>query len=173
MLIFVLFLLASACHPECVAVCDSPVKPAICGPLCKPPACVAICQGTDPYECSPTRCNVVCPDDQCEADSCPACETLCDKPSCYPWGRNCSVFCEETQCSWHCRKPDGKPNVTCEWQCEAPACAALPQDIPTPAPSPPGSRLGLVLALTLGPAIALVIFARIRYTQKRARSASL
>jgi hypothetical protein len=166
MLIVLLFLFASACHPECVTVCDSPVKAAVCEHLCKTPVCTTQCDGSEPFECDAPRCEVRCPLGMCESDSCPQCEVICEKPSCFPWGRNCSILCEETQCNWHCRKPDDKPNVTCEWQCEEPACAAQPQDIPTHVPLSTSSSVGLVLALALGPTVALLVFARIRYAQK-------
>lgn len=109
---------AAGCHPLCSWLCDDPTCPAVCQPICSQPAC----QFNQTCGYSPV-CSVRCPADQCESDSCPACETICaDPPS-----LDCGVIeCEITTCSWQCRKPLHCPYPRCELQCEHPACEYVP-----------------------------------------------
>lgn len=119
-LFLVLFLHLSivfgGCHPECRYACDDPVCPAVCETVCETPAC----EFNQTCGYSPS-CEVRCPLDMCESDSCPACETICNPPPSEACG---DVLCEATNCTWRCRKPTEaecrKP--LCEIVCERPAC---------------------------------------------------
>src|SRR5277367_1549324 len=98
------------CHPECAYECSFPVCVAICKPICTFPQCL-LCEYISPYNttlCSSvnTACSVYCPSDQCEMDSCPVCEVLCN-PLCQnvPIEKNCTILCEEIVCAWKCEKP--------------------------------------------------------------------
>jgi len=114
--------LAQTCHPEGRYSCDDPVCPAVCSPICDAPVCSSCVNTTeDGQVCTPVSgCEVRCPADQCEADSCPVCETVCHENLCAD--DECTVLCEATVCAWQCRKPSDCPVPVCELFCEAPAC---------------------------------------------------
>lgn len=125
MCLFLAFLwlaVAQTCHPECRWQCDDPVCYAACQPVCRSPVC-EVCRNASGMECRPTgQCTTHCPDDLCEMDECPACETLCP-PLCQ--GRpNCFVQCEPMECDWRCVLPSNCPRPECHLQCEQPACEA-------------------------------------------------
>lgn len=107
---------AASCHPECRYACDDPVCPAICETVCEAP----VCEFNQTCGYSPS-CSVLCPQDMCESDTCPQCETHCSPPPSETCG---DILCEETVCSWRCRKPTVQecPKPICEIQCEQPAC---------------------------------------------------
>lgn len=149
MLVFVALLAASAlaCHPECRWQCDDPVCAAECSPVCREPVCEVVCD--DGASCGAPKCSVRCGGgdaEQCEADSCPNCETVCDPPRCPASAGECSILCEPPVCEWQCRKPRNCPRPRCELQCEAPACQST---------SVPASARSLAPSLTL--ALALLV----------------
>lgn len=112
--------LATACHPECHWVCNDPICTAICEPVCDQPIC-EICHNTSSLICLPTnRCITQCPSDMCEVDTCPQCETVC--PPLCQGAPNCTILCEETECSWLCSLPRNCQRPTCSLMCEQPAC---------------------------------------------------
>jgi len=109
------------CHPECLCEDLSTVAP-ICTPVCQEPQCIIQCNqhsGTH-VSCTPLNCNVTCPVDQCEADSCPQCETVCGPIVCSPETVACTPLCEETQCTWSCTAPLSCVNANCT----EPACSS-------------------------------------------------
>lgn len=117
----------SACHPVCRWQSDDPVCRAVCEPKCQEPVCTAQCQvSAHESTCAKPQCWVRCAADMCESDQCPTCETMCNPYFyCSAPGAVCSPLCEETRCSWSCRKPiPGKecPLPRYELQCERPAC---------------------------------------------------
>lgn len=117
----------SACHPECRYACDDPVCSAICKPHCRAPVCQISCENPEhERNCASPHCWNRCAEDQCEADTCPACETVCSPfVHCRSHGAVCSPLCEAPVCSWKCRKPIAGqecPLPRCELQCERPAC---------------------------------------------------
>ncbi len=118
--------LAQTCHPECHWQCDDPVCPAHCAPVCQAPQCQRCFNVSgsliDCTDVSPS-CGVSCPVDQCEADSCPACELQCSPALCHGQPDTCLVLCEALQCGWVCQLPAHCPRPTCQLQCEQPACA--------------------------------------------------
>jgi hypothetical protein len=171
---FLLLLLAGAsavgatgCHPQCRWACDDPVCTAVCAPHCQPPRCQIQCNnhsnvteddglGGNGLYCSPPSCSVRCPQDMCESEMCPQCETVCLPPACSPHHvahqAQCQVLCEATQCDWQCRKPaiggegeGGCRPPRCELQCERPACET-PQQQPLPSRA---SKLGVGAALVV------------------------
>jgi hypothetical protein len=111
----------TGCHPECRYACDDPICAAVCAPDCQPVNCSVVCvTGT----CTPPgglRCVIDCPADQCESDSCPACQPLCEEvpADCPPV---CETHCQPPVCTWQCRKPTDCPQPRCELVCERPAC---------------------------------------------------
>jgi len=118
---------ARACHPECRWQSDDPVCTAVCEPKCQEPVCDVQCQVPEHAStCVKPQCWVRCPNDGCESEHCPACETVCNPYFyCSAHGAVCAPLCEETRCSWACRKPiPGKecPLPRFELQCEHPAC---------------------------------------------------
>ena len=129
MLLILIFLIKSSysqCHPQCSYQCDNPVCYAVCQPYCLPFNCMR-CEmvsinSTICHDRIRRGCDIHCPSDQCETDSCPQCEILCSSSLCenYP---NCQVECEAPQCGWSCQKPTNCPQPTCILQCEQPACA--------------------------------------------------
>jgi cysteine-rich repeat protein len=125
----------------CHWICDDPLCPAACSPVCEPPRCQTQCEEVASptnclcnVSCGPPFCEIRCPDDGCESDSCPQCETICEPsncttqctqinpqgPTCVPPAPECSPLCQETQCAWMCQKPEC-PEPQCELQCELPA----------------------------------------------------
>ncbi len=122
LLLFVITI-TSACHPECHYQCDDPVCFAICEPVCEDPVCQYQCENNATCTGTP-HCSVRCPEDMCESDQCPACETVCSPAAigtdCFE--NVCSPLCEETTCSWKCRLPSNCPQPICELACDAPAC---------------------------------------------------
>jgi hypothetical protein len=122
--IFVALSTGQACHPECSYQCDDPVCPAACSPVCLPPVCSRCLNHSGVLEdCVATdQCYTRCPADQCEAEQCPACETLCPTGICRD-APDCVIQCEATQCGWRCTLPLDCPLPVCVLQCEAPACA--------------------------------------------------
>lgn len=117
MLILVLFFslgFSSLCHPQCRWACDDPVCNATCTPVCVEPDCIFY--PTCNY--SPS-CSIHCPQDMCESDNCPACETICQPSSHLECG---PIVCAPPNCSWACKKPTNCPSPVCELQCERPAC---------------------------------------------------
>jgi|SRR6185369_7283254 len=125
------------CHPPCVQECETLTEVARCGTVCEPPACTVLgCSENVPARCYFPSCRVSCPPDQCQ-NQCPACETLCEPlPSICTEG-GCAILCQETECSWRCRKPERPPTPVCQWACEEPACAA---------PSEAGRLLSMAIA---------------------------
>lgn len=119
-------------HPECHWACDDPVSHAVCRPVCKKPACEIQCEpgNTTVVNCEPPICEIRCPIDQLESESCPACETVCHQTSCYPYHYPCQPLCEATECFWECEKPRNPTRVTCELQCEMPACEIVDPPLP-------------------------------------------
>lgn len=116
-----LYAFAYASTPECRWLCDDPVCPAHCVPVCQAPRCQVHC--TAPLTCTvqiPT-CTTRCPPDQSPSDHCPACETVCQPTGC-PSG--CETLCEAPVCAWHCTKPAMCVQPRCELNCERPACEA-------------------------------------------------
>ena len=120
---------AIACHPESSWQCDDPVCYQTCQPNCTRPVCDVICESSNPNPCYNTfqvvhACHTVCPPDQCEADSCPACSVICPiLPFCKP-GEVCQTECQIIECNWiNCETNfDCKP-PTCVLQHNMPTCA--------------------------------------------------
>lgn len=121
---------SAQCHPTCAYECDSPTCFASCVPQCLPYRCQT-CElnpFTNVTTCGPlssSGCYVHCPRDQCEEDSCPECEIICNVGNlCNPDDPYCHVQCLELECDWKCDKPGDCPLPRCELQCDPPACAA-------------------------------------------------
>lgn len=165
---------AGNCTPSCSYACDNPTCDAVCGPSCRAPVCAHVCGTLPPSHpcasCAITHadpvCTIACPPDQCSADECPMCETVCEKPT-YTFAQcesaevdaicasrdpadNCTVLCEHTNCDWVCEAPvtgtEDCPLPVCELQCQQPACACvgddcelLSHDTPSPFPTPEAS----------------------------------
>jgi hypothetical protein len=120
-----------ACHPECTDPCSNTVCKASCRVIIENPTpnCTVICNngtqnGYITY-CQPPTCIYEIPPDQCETDSCPVIETLCQqlRCSCLPSGITCEIQCQApSPSSWLCKPPVFCPNI-CNLQCSAPACA--------------------------------------------------
>lgn len=68
-------------------------------------------------------CEVQCPEDVCEKEDCPQCETVCKPPQCgvtvpsIPSAK-CEVKCEDVECEWSCHKPSDCPRPDCKLKCE-------------------------------------------------------
>lgn len=138
--------LASACHPECSWMCDDPVCPADCIPVCEAPICTPSCQNpANEAHCSKPHCWVHCPEDMCEDEMCPQCEVKCtpNSISCRNHTAVCVPLCEALSCSWSCVKPDC-PKPRCELQCAQPACEST-----TPRASNKSKETTLVLSIVL------------------------
>lgn len=119
---FLLILIVSLCaaQPQCRYMCDDPVCPAVCAPLCERPVCQVCHSDTGVQICLPTdACRVQCPSAIYYNNSCPQCETVCPGTLCN--SPDCQVFCEAPACSWQCRKPKC-PYPQCQLQCEEPVC---------------------------------------------------
>jgi hypothetical protein len=110
----ILFSVGDSCHPQCRYLCDDPVFNATCSIVCVKPDCIY--DQTCDY--SPA-CTIQCPEDQCESDSCPACETICQPSTHIECGQ---PLCAPPNCTWSCVKPTNPPPIRCEVQCERPAC---------------------------------------------------
>jgi hypothetical protein len=139
------------CHPECRWACDDPVCLAECTSFTEPPVCTCENPLITPV------CRVECPPDQCEAESCPNCVTLCD-----PNTACGNILCEAPVAYWACRKPRNCPLPTCELQCEQPACEYQGNEDPwkKKANSLPWSTIFLI-------AFIILILAIYRPIQKR------
>ena len=126
------------CHPVCTWTIPTVSCFAVCTPVTLPPVCSVNC--TNPAhitECATPRCHVSCPNatDQCAADSCPACETVCSPLHCTQ--TDCAIQCQETQASWSCAAPSRvacpppKPVLTCSAPaCETSGASTIVQRIP-------------------------------------------
>lgn len=126
-LILILLVIPTWTQPTCQWECDEPTCFASCKASCKTPACNWNCPGGIPSaSCGrPPSCFVSCPDPVANdtLQSCPACETKCEHVTCtLAGGIVCPIACQETECSWSCKKPDDCQSPTCELQCNAPAC---------------------------------------------------
>lgn len=111
--------------PQCSWMCDDPVCPAICEPLCEETACQLFPQGYAQFarpDCE-TRCNTTGAD---PSQECPRCETVCKAPRCSP---HCQIQCGPPRCAWQCRKPEC-PHPRCELQCEMAACSIPGEPLP-------------------------------------------
>lgn len=124
--------------PLCSWACDDPQCSAQCEPHCAFPQCSARCAQPPPQEnclcestCLPMNCQVECPNDGCETEHCPACQTICEPPLCHTECQKisangpdcvvpkpeCETVCEPTKCAWECVSPDCT-RPYCELQCE-------------------------------------------------------
>lgn len=126
MFFLLFFTLCYSCHPQCRWACDDPVCNAVCHYQCHAPVCQTQCISNS-TRCYGPSCSVRCPPNQCESDSCPNCETVCNPPSCfnpqtYEPVTDCQNLCEATNCSWKCEKPTNCPYPKCQLMCEQPAC---------------------------------------------------
>lgn len=132
LLLVLLFVsLTLCCHPECRWACDDPVCPAVCRSICEEPVCETTCTRGPITQCHPPVCTVRCPVDQCEADACPACETVCDPLVCTTVDAPCKIRCQATECSWKCHLPSNCQRPHCVLQCEKPACEHVPASATT------------------------------------------
>lgn len=132
MLLLVGLALALACHPESRWMCDNPCgnwscNDPICTVLCDP-ICDTTCVCYDPERnvSYANRCQTYCPPHQCEADSCPSCETYCP----YPCQAGYIPLCEATSCQWECHPDPTCPRPACEQQdpnatCSPPRCELM------------------------------------------------
>jgi hypothetical protein len=123
---------ALACHPQSRWMCDDPcgnwsctdpVCTVLCEPICNT---TCICYSDSLNASYPLRCRERCAPDQCESDSCPACETYC--PTRCDAGYD--PLCEATSCHWRCRADPGCPHPYCEQQdpdahCDPPHCELM------------------------------------------------
>lgn len=130
--------LGLACHPQsrwaCDNPCDSwncddPVCELICSPICNN---TCVCFNPDDNMSYPISCHSECPEDQCESENCPACETICTEKCLSGY----DPLCEIPACSWDCvedltcprpeceRDPAGEICLppTCDLVSEMPAC---------------------------------------------------
>jgi len=130
MILIVLFLFSSclACHPQSRWLCDDPCSnwacdDPVCDVLCEPICNVScICFNPQTNSTYPKHCEQRCPEDQCESDACPSCETICTECR-----KNYHALCEETSCQWKCRADPDCPKPTCEpildnITCQEPEC---------------------------------------------------
>lgn len=129
LLLFVLVAFAAACHPESTWLCDNPCNnwlcdDPVCPMLCKPDCDVdCVCFNNVTNSSYYNLCTVNCAPDQCEADSCPDCETQCLNPC----SKGYEPYCEATACVWDCVPDPRCPKPTCEelspdQHCEHPLC---------------------------------------------------
>jgi hypothetical protein len=117
-----------SCHPECRWACDDPMTLAVCSPVCDPVDCTIVWRDTgNNIVSTPPGCDfaidakVVCPEDMCEIDNCPACENEVQPlPTCP--GFTSTITCAPTNCSWDCQKPLNPTMINCELQCQTPSC---------------------------------------------------
>jgi len=119
----------TTCHPECVGQIDTElVCVSNCTAICPGITCQLaphVLFGDSPIFPTP-NCYQRCPPDQCEVDSCPVCEIVCDPLPGY------QIECEMITCSWYCIEPD---QISCpvpeddEIVCDAPSCEASQEDI--------------------------------------------
>jgi len=118
------------CHPQCKWLCDDPVCPAKCHPVCARPKCQMDCQQSEcakcEVHCEEPVCSVRCPKQMCELEGCPECETVCRpavcRTTCTAPEPNCSPLCEKTKCAWKCKTPTLCPKPKCQLTCEQPGC---------------------------------------------------
>ena len=119
-----------ACHPQCKWLCDDPVCPAKCHPVCARPKCQMDCKQSEcakcEVHCEEPVCSVRCPKQMCELEGCPSCETVCRpavcRTTCTAPEPNCSPLCEKTKCAWKCKTPTLCPKPKCQLTCEQPGC---------------------------------------------------
>lgn len=114
--------LVNACHPQCRWACDDPVCNATCAPSCLEPACQIFNASNLVCVTVVPQCSIICAPDQCESDTCPACEVQCQPPPSICGDG--TILCEAPSCAWQCTKPNCRLPI-CELQCEHPACEAI------------------------------------------------
>ncbi len=157
-LLFLLLDLAVGCHPECRYQSDDPVCFADCQPACAAPVCAVQCIDEDSV-CAHRvpSCRVLCPTDQCESDTCPECETICDPLPAQCVG--CSPLCEETECAWQCTTPADCTTPTYELQCEQAACPLEGSNITVyvAPPAPRNAAFYIMILLPIGLAFAAAL----------------
>lgn len=122
LVIFISMTAAQQCHSTCAWNCTGLTCPnMVCAPACQPLQCQICLNQTGTPVCYPTtHCTVLCPDDQCEFEQCPACEAQC--PELCHGALNCTVTCQQPlQCNWACHKPTC-PYPICREVCDPVAC---------------------------------------------------
>lgn len=106
--------------------CDNPRCPVQCNERCSLPVCGIQCTGYCPHgTCNQPWCWVRCPPNPTPLDinsTCPACEVVCNPPSCPPSAGNFSIVCEELTCSWDCNLDQNCPKPVCHQVAEQVAC---------------------------------------------------
>ncbi len=144
----------AGCHPECTYECDNPVCAANCQPQCDSVKC-RICEQIN-VNATPVceedfidrGCEIRCPADQCESDSCPQCEVICAGSLCDD-DPTCVIECEQIACGWDCQKPTNCPQPICILQCEQPACAVTSAGVKERAILQPYSSIFLLIILLI------------------------
>lgn len=118
--------------PECRWACDDPVCHAVCIPVCEPVKCQVFRNDelNTLIEDVDADCEIICDDSGDPSESCPLCETRCQKPVC-PEFESCQVMCEGIKCAHQCDKPTNCQSPRCELVCERPACESTLEHIPT------------------------------------------
>ena len=117
--------LALACHPQSRWACDDPCDGAW---TCDDPICPLICEAICDSSCVcfneltnasyAKSCEVYCPPDQCESDSCPSCEVRCPVRCVDGY----TPLCEHPECTWKCEPNVNCPEPVCEQQSEWRPC---------------------------------------------------
>ena len=137
--IFVLLCTISVwgCHPECISA-FADVALMECHAVWELPRVTMYCDDENDYSrCFNTSqlCYIHCDRDldQCEMDSCPACETHCPiGPICNTTVHSCQLYAEWPRASWVCRLPFSAPGKSEDYICETPACLFDPNAPPPP-----------------------------------------
>lgn len=120
-----------SCNPQCSWSCTNPTAAANCQPVCDPPSCtIQYTRNSNsqvmtevPLGCDTTvNSYISCPDDACEMDECPSCETVSEAPALCE-GFTSLVMCTSVNCQWDCQYPS-IASVECELSCESPSCIA-------------------------------------------------
>jgi hypothetical protein len=134
-----------SCHPECRWACNDPMSLAACTPVCDPPNCTIEWRDAEnnvvntPVGCEFTvDAKIVCPEDMCETENCPTCETVVQPLQACP-GFTSTVTCVSTSCVWDCQKPLNPTEPDCELKCQTPTCdsgMSYTYIAPTPTPEP-------------------------------------
>lgn len=123
--LFVLASVIDAHVPLCSYMCDDPVCPAICEPICEAPRCSIFSNMTLALDVEPPECETICrsgANDACNlGEGCPVCETRCKRPFCGTGVAWCQIECEAPICMCQCRKPVC-PVPKCELQCQLHPC---------------------------------------------------
>ena len=153
------------CHPQCSWVADNPMKNAVCEPYCRPPVCAWKFNGSEDSTAlcgaTPPTCSIRCPKDECEDETAPHCETLCQP---HATEAVCSPLCEEPRCAWACTKPTDMPIPRFELVCEKPAADIhdlLDQGLYTVRPmakQPTPNWLVIILAYACGLAVCVLVY---------------